>query len=78
MYYQALEMPKFSNLICAFRSFVFLPIVLFTAAYFYGTNGIWASMIFSEILSLEEIKDLIGSNTSIEEKLQMQLEILKR
>ncbi len=55
MYYQALEMPKLSNLICAFRSFVFLPIVLFTAAYFYGINGIWASMIFSEILSFVAI-----------------------
>ncbi|PJI06923.1 MULTISPECIES: MATE family efflux transporter [Clostridium] len=50
IYYQAIEMPRFSNLICSFRSFIFLPIILFIASRFYGINGIWASMIFSEML----------------------------
>ncbi|MCR3761526.1 MATE family efflux transporter [Clostridium felsineum] len=65
IYYQAIEMPRFSSLICSFRSFIFLPLVLFLLAYFCGINGIWASMIFSEILSFVVINIVtnIKSNT---------------
>ena len=52
IYYQAIEIPKYSNIICLFRSFVFLPISLVVLAKFFGITGIWMSLIFSEALSL--------------------------
>lgn len=64
MYYQSIEMPKISNLICAFRSFVFLPVILFLAAHYYGTNGIWASMIFSEILTFLAVNIVTNTKTN--------------
>ncbi|WP_238899711.1 MATE family efflux transporter [Clostridium sp. YIM B02500] len=64
MYYQSIEMPKFSNLICAFRSFVFLPVILFLAAHYYGTNGIWVSMIFSEILTFLAVNIVTNTKTN--------------
>jgi putative efflux protein, MATE family len=64
MYYQSIEMPKLSNLICAFRSFVFLPVILFLAAHYYGTNGIWASMIFSEILTFLAVNIVTNTKTN--------------
>lgn len=64
MYYQSIEMPKFSNLICSFRSFIFLPIVLFLFEHFYGINGIWAGMMFSEILSFIAINIFANIKTN--------------
>ncbi len=52
IYYQAIEIPKYSNIICLFRSFVFLPISLFVLAKLFGLTGIWMSLIASEGLSL--------------------------
>lgn len=48
VYYQAVEKTKFSNLICLFRSVIFLPICLLVLMKIYGLNGIWAASIFSE------------------------------
>lgn len=52
VYYQAMEIPKYSNIICLFRSFVFLPISLVILAKLFGLTGIWMSLIVSEGLSL--------------------------
>ena len=37
IYYQAIETPKYSNIICACRSIIFLPIVLFMLTNLFGT-----------------------------------------
>lgn len=52
IYYQSMEIPKYSNVICIFRSFVFLPISLIILSKLFGLTGIWMSLIFSEGLSL--------------------------
>ncbi|MEG0856223.1 MAG: MATE family efflux transporter [Terrisporobacter sp.] len=51
VYYQALEMPKFSNLFCIFRAVVFLPICLYVLPKIFGLNGIWASVLTTETLT---------------------------
>lgn len=52
VYYQAVEEPKYSNLMCILRSIVFLPISVLMLGKFYGINGIWLSLLVSEFLSL--------------------------
>lgn len=59
IYYQAIEIPKYSNIICIFRSFVFLPISLVILAKLFGLTGIWVSLIVSEGLSLLFINFLV-------------------
>ena len=51
VYYQAIEIPKFSNLIGVLRSMVFLPICLYVLPKIFGLNGIWASVLVSEIMT---------------------------
>ena len=51
VYYQAVEKPLFSNLICLFRSMVFLPICLYVLPKIFGLNGIWASVLTSETIT---------------------------
>ena len=60
VYYQAIEMPKYSNLSCILRSIVYLPVCLFVLGRFFGINGIWASAIISETLTFITIK-LLGN-----------------
>ena len=60
VYYQAIEMPKFSNLSCILRSVVYLPVSLFVLGRFFGINGIWVSAIISETLTFITIK-LVGN-----------------
>ena len=60
VYYQAIEMPKYSNLSCILRSIVYLPVCLFFLGKFFGINGIWASAIISETLTFITIK-LVGN-----------------
>ena len=60
VYYQAIEMPKYSNLSCILRSIVYLPVCLFILGRFFGINGIWASAIISETLTFITIK-LVGN-----------------
>ena len=52
IYYQAIETPKYSNFLCACRSVIFLPIVLFILTNLFGLHGIWAALIVSELLTL--------------------------
>lgn len=56
VYYQALEIPKYSNWICAFRSVLIFPFCLLAASYYLGVDGIWLAFLFSEGLSLLVIK----------------------
>ena len=51
VYYQAVEIPKFSNMFCIFRAMVFLPICLYVLPKVFGLNGIWASVLTSETLT---------------------------
>ena len=60
VYYQAIEMPKYSNLSCILRSIVYLPVCLFILGRLFGINGIWASAIVSETLTFITIK-LVGN-----------------
>lgn len=60
VYYQALELPRYSNWMCAFRSIIIFPICLFVGAFFFGEEGIWLSLIFSEVLSLLAIKLMVN------------------
>ena len=52
IYYQAIEMTKYSNLLCACRSIIFLPIVLFILTTVVGLHGIWAALFISELLTM--------------------------
>ena len=52
VYYQSIEVPKYSNMICILRSIVFLPISAFVLGKRWGINGIWLSLLSSEFLSL--------------------------
>ena len=56
VYYQAVDAPKYSNLMCIFRSIVFLPISVIILMKFLGVNGVWLSLFVSEILSLITVK----------------------
>ncbi|WP_195987165.1 MATE family efflux transporter [Clostridium sp. D53t1_180928_C8] len=60
VYYQAIEIPKYSNLSCILRSVVYLPICLFVLGKFFGVNGIWVSAIISETLTFITIK-IVGN-----------------
>lgn len=52
MYYQAINITKFSNIICAMRSIIALPIVLVIFSNVFGENGIWISMAVSELVTI--------------------------
>lgn len=51
VYYQAIEIPKFSNLIGVLRSMVFLPICLYILPKIFGVTGIWMSVLTSESIT---------------------------
>lgn len=51
VYYQSIELPKFSNLFSVFKAMVFLPICLYALPRIFGINGIWASVLVSETLT---------------------------
>lgn len=55
VYYQAIEMPRLSTLVCAFRSIIFLPIAFIVLFKIFGPNGIWAGTILSETLAFVSI-----------------------
>lgn len=52
VYYQAVEVPKYSNLMCILRSVIFLPVSIFFLMKLLGVNGVWLSLLVSELLSL--------------------------
>ena len=64
-YYQAIEMPKYSNLICLFRSIIFLPVGLILLSKLFGVNGVWGGTLFAETITFTAINLItnIKSNT---------------
>lgn len=56
VYYQAISMPKISNIFCTFRSIILLPISLFILAKLFKINGIWISLFISELLTFIILK----------------------
>ena len=56
VYYQVVEDPKYSNLLCVLRSVIFLPISVFVLVKLMGVNGVWISLLSSEFLSLIVVK----------------------
>lgn len=51
VYYQAIETPKYSNLIGALRSILVLPIILIAFSKLFGVNGVWISMAVTESIT---------------------------
>ena len=51
VYYQAISIPKISNIFCICRSILLLPISLFILSKLLGINGIWISLFISELLT---------------------------
>ena len=58
VYYQAIEITKYSNLIGALRSILMLPLVLLLLSKLFGANGIWISMFVSELLTMIAISKI--------------------
>ena len=63
VYYQAVEAPKYANLMCILRSVVFLPISVVILDKIIGINGIWISLLVSELLSLIVIRIIANVRT---------------
>ena len=51
VYYQAISIPRISNIFCSCRSILILPISLFILSKLVGINGIWISLFISELLT---------------------------
>ena len=51
VYYQAISIPRISNIFCICRSILLLPISLFILSKLIGINGIWISLFISELLT---------------------------
>lgn len=64
VYYQAIEKPKLSNIICIGRSIVFLPLALFVLGKTFGINGIWAGTLVAETLTFLVINLIANIKTS--------------
>lgn len=78
-YYQAIEMPKYSNTVCLFRSIVFLPIALILLSKIFGVNGVWGGTLLAEsvtILSIHLIANIkLKTLKSIDESNYSNIEI---
>ncbi len=64
VYYQAIEITKYSNLIGALRSILMLPFVLLILSKLFGSNGIWISMFVSEFLTMIIISKIANIKNS--------------
>ncbi len=71
VYYQALETPKYSNIICLCRSVIFLPICLFLLGNIFGINGIWASALICETLTFITINLMTNIKASTKAVIEM-------
>ena len=69
VYFQAIEIPKFANLICIFRSMVFLPICLIVLPNIFGINGIWASVLTSETITYIVMRIIADMNKNTDKSL---------
>ncbi len=52
VYYQAIEVPSKSNLICLLRSIIVFPISLILMSLLFKDLGIWLSYLLSELITL--------------------------
>ncbi|MDD2201705.1 MAG: MATE family efflux transporter [Firmicutes bacterium] len=52
MYMQSMHMPRYANIICFLRGFVFVKIGLALLPHAFGDAGIWATLMFTEGMSL--------------------------
>ncbi|MGL5348355.1 MAG: MATE family efflux transporter [Peptostreptococcaceae bacterium] len=79
VYYQAIEMPKLSTLMCIFRAVIFLPIALIILTSVFGANGIWAGTLVSETLTFITINIISNikkaTNKSIEQSIKNASEV---
>lgn len=69
VYFQALEIPKYSNLSCLLRSVIYLPVSLMILYKVFGANGIWAGTILSESLTFITISIVANIRVSTKEVL---------
>lgn len=60
VYYQAIEIPKYSNLIGALRSILVLPIILIVFSKLFGVNGVWISMAVTEFITILVINKVVN------------------
>ena len=51
VYYQAINMPRISNIFCLSRSLILLPISLFILSKLLGINGVWIALFASESIT---------------------------
>ena len=70
VYYQAIEMPKLSTIICILRSVIFLPIALIILSNVFGANGIWAGTLVSETLTFIVINLISNISTSTNKSIE--------
>ena len=72
VYYQAIERPRYSNIIGALRSIIVLPIVLIGFTYLWGEVGIWLSMFGSEVISFMMIHRIVNLKECTEQMLSIE------
>ena len=75
VYYQAIEIPNISTLICFLRSVVALPLGFMILMGIMGVDGIWAGVIFSETITFIVINIIANikkkTNRVLEEDLEL-------
>ncbi|MEF9990876.1 MAG: MATE family efflux transporter [Romboutsia sp.] len=59
VYYQAIEIPKYSNLIGALRCIIVLPLAITILSKLFGLNGVWISMAVSELITIIVLNSLV-------------------
>lgn len=59
VYYQSVDKPIYSNIICALRSIICLPLALIILSKLLGLNGVWISFIVAETVSFIVIRVII-------------------
>ncbi len=69
VYYQAIEMPKLSTLVCLLRSVIFLPIALILLTKVFGENGLWAGTLVAESLTFVIINIISSIKASTEKSI---------
>lgn len=75
VYYQAIQVPGYSNFICIARALIFLPIAVVFLGKYFGLNGIWISLLVSETLTL--LTMYMGANVKVRTRQLMMLPLRK-
>lgn len=69
VYFQSIEIPKYSNLIYIFRSIIFLPVYLIVLPKVFGLAGIWGSVLASEITTYSVMRIIADMNKNTDKSL---------